>query len=92
VGLRLWVYLWLLAHACPAPDLVLVLDAPGHVLYARKGEHTPDILEAQRQKLLALRHHIPQVQIVDDTRAEATVYAEVVGRIWSQYCAHRNKS
>jgi hypothetical protein len=32
------------------------------------------------------------VQIVDDTRAEATVYADVVGRIWSQYCAHRNKS
>ena len=29
---------------------------------------------------------------MDDTRAEATVYADVVGRIWSQYCAHRNKS
>lgn len=92
VGLRLWVYLWLLAHACPAPDLVLVLDAPGEVLFARKGEHSPEVLEAQRQKLLALRPHIQRLQIVDDTRAEATVYADVVGRIWSQYCAHRNKS
>jgi len=92
VGLRLWIYLWLLAHACPSPDLVLVLDAPGEVLYARKGEHTPDILEAQRRKLLGLRHYIPQVQVVDDTRAESTVYADVVGRVWSQYCAHRNKS
>lgn len=91
VGLRLWVYLWLLAHACPAPDLVFVLDAPGHVLFARKGEHTPDILETQRQKLLGLRHHMPQVQIVDDTRTEATVHADLVDRIWSQYCAHRNK-
>jgi thymidylate kinase len=36
----------------PWPDAVVVLDAPGHVLYARKGEHSPEILERWRRGYL----------------------------------------
>ena len=35
-------YFWVLAHLAPRPDLVLVLDLPGEVAFARKGEFTPD--------------------------------------------------
>jgi thymidylate kinase len=36
----------------PWPDAVVVLDAPGDVLYARKGEHSPEILERWRRGYL----------------------------------------
>jgi thymidylate kinase len=83
--LRRW-YLRLLGHSCPAPDLVLVLDAPGEMMFARKAEHTPEILEMRRQELLAVSKHIPHVQIVDATRAESVVRADVLGRIWAVCC------
>jgi thymidylate kinase len=84
-GLPKWLYMWVLGHACPAPDLVLVLDAPGEVMFARKGEESPEVLETQRQGLLALRGRVPHVQVVDATRDKATVRADILGRIWAEY-------
>ncbi|HEX9038840.1 MAG TPA: glycosyltransferase family 9 protein [Ktedonobacterales bacterium] len=78
-------YMWALGHSCPAPDLVLVLDAPGEVMYARKGEDSPEALEIQRQGLLALRGRVPHVQVVDATRDAADVRADVLNRIWREY-------
>ncbi|HEU5438895.1 MAG TPA: glycosyltransferase family 9 protein [Ktedonobacterales bacterium] len=86
------LYMWLLGHSCPAPDLVLMLDAPGEVMFARKGERSPQVLESQRQGLLALRDRIPHAQIVDVTREEAVVRDDVLSRIWSAYCSRWNDS
>jgi thymidylate kinase len=85
-GLLKRLYMLVLGHSCPAPDLVLVLDAPGEVMFARKGEDSPEILEKQRQGLLSLRNHVPRLQVVDATRTEAEVRADVLGRVWSEYC------
>ncbi len=79
------MYMWLLGHSCPTPDLVLVLDVPGDVMYARKGEDTPESLEAQRQCLLALRDRVAHVQVVDASRAIQAVRADVLKRIWDEY-------
>ena len=78
-------------HTCPGPDLVLVLDAPGDVMYGRKGEYTPAQLEDWRHHFLALQHHIPQLEIVDTTRAKEVVHADVINRIWQRYTARWNK-
>ena len=78
---------WVKAHACPAPDLVVVLDAPGELMYRRKGDLSPEVLEAQRQQFLVLRRWLPRVQVVDATRAEETVRVDVVGRLWKLYAA-----
>jgi thymidylate kinase len=78
---------WLLAHSCPMPDLVLVLDVPGEVMYRRKGERNPASLEAERQRLLALGHRVRRLQIVDATRSQDAVRSDVVGRIWSLYAS-----
>jgi thymidylate kinase len=40
---------FLATRVVPKPDAVVVLDAPGEVLYRRKGEHTPERLEQWRQ-------------------------------------------
>lgn len=73
---------WLLAHACPPPDMVVVLDAPGEVLYARSGEHGGAALEQQRQAYLKLQSHLPQTVVVDVTRDAEHVRREVTSLIW----------
>jgi thymidylate kinase len=78
-------YFWLLAHACPAPDLVVVLDVPGETMYARKGEFDPVHLERERQSFLALGQRIPGLQVVDGAQAQGSVRTEVTRHIWQNY-------
>jgi hypothetical protein len=79
---------WLLAHACPAPDLVLILDAPGEVLYARKEEHSAMVLEEQRQGYLKLQQYLPRAVVVDATREVEHVRREVTSLMWRCYSGH----
>ena len=85
--LRRWRRL-LLGRACPAPGLVVVLDAPGEVLFARKGEHSPDVLERQRQGYLALQARLPHAVVIDATSDLRSVCRQVTAAIWRR-CAER---
>lgn len=76
---------WLLAHTCPAPDLILLLDAPGDVLYARKGEHNPTFLEQQRQAYLKLQSYLPQMVVLDGTCDAEHLQQRVTSLIWRVY-------
>jgi thymidylate kinase len=69
------------AYACPTPDLVLLLDAPGKVVYDRRGESEPALLEAKRQDFLSLRRLIPYLQVVDASRPEEVVRNDVANRV-----------
>jgi thymidylate kinase len=72
---------------CPEPDLVILLDAPGQLLYERKREHTPEWLERQRLAYLGLKDWVPQMVVVDATRQAEEVKREVTALIWN----HRGK-
>lgn len=72
---------WLLQHAYPKPDLVVCLDAPGEVLFARKGEASPAWLEQRRQQYLALSTVVPAFAVVDADRPLTSVFADVVAAI-----------
>ncbi|MCC6800731.1 MAG: hypothetical protein IT325_11475 [Anaerolineae bacterium] len=76
---------WLLAHTCPPPDLVVLLDAPAEILFARKGEHGVEALESQRQSYLALRQRIPQMVVVDATEGIEATRRRVSSLIWQAY-------
>jgi len=76
---------WLLQAVAPKPDLVVFLDAPGEVLYARKGEHSPAILEQQRQHYLGLQDQLPQMVVVDATNNADQVRRSVTSLIWQWY-------
>ena len=89
--LRSRVRRWLLAAWCPDPDLVVVLDAPGEVLYQRKGEHNPEWLESQRLNLLELRNQVPDTVVVDATRELSQVRNEVIALIWDRYRARETR-
>lgn len=76
---------YLLAHACPAPHLVIVLDAPAETLYRRSREHGVAGLEQQRQRYLRLSDHLPHLRVVDASQESDAVRREVISLIWSRY-------
>ncbi|MFQ5603854.1 MAG: hypothetical protein ACE5HS_11345 [bacterium] len=69
----------------PQPELVVLLDAPGDVLFQRKGEHSPAWLEQQRQSYLKLVDKISNMRVVDATQSTESVKSEVTALIWQQY-------
>lgn len=73
---------WMLGHGCPPPDLAVVLDAPGELLYARKGEHGAAVLEPERRAYLALAARLPGAAVVDATRDAGQVRRDVTVAIW----------
>jgi thymidylate kinase len=83
------LYFGVLLRCVPAPDLVLLLDAPGEVLFARKGEMTPATLDEDR---VAISDHVhrrfarrgrPRVVVLDATRTAADVCDQAVAAIWA---------
>jgi len=83
------VHGFLLRHLYPRPDLVVFLDAPGEVLFQRKGEASPDWLEARRRQYLELREVVPHFVSVDAARPLEQVTHEVAQVISSFYDARR---
>lgn len=79
------LYRWIDGHCLPGPDLVLILDAPGEVMFQRKGEYNPEMLEDWRRHFLALHDRLPKSQIVDTTRPAGVVCADVIHHIWQGY-------
>jgi thymidylate kinase len=72
---------FLLEHAYPKPDLVICLDAPGSVLFARKGEASPEWLDRRRSQYLSLRDAVPHFVVVDADRPLDAVTREVAAVI-----------
>lgn len=73
----------MLERLYPRPDLVVMLDAPAEVLFARKGEGTIESLERKRQEYLALASVVDRFVTVDATRDLDTVVEDVVAAIRS---------
>ncbi|HEX2281080.1 MAG TPA: hypothetical protein VHG52_04885 [Thermomicrobiales bacterium] len=80
---------WILAHAVPAPDVVVILDAPADVLYERAGEHDVATLESQRLAYLRLAERLPNAHVVTTDRSADEVRRHVIGLIWDKYRASR---
>jgi thymidylate kinase len=72
---------WMLAHAYPKPDLVIMLDAPAEVLYSRKQEATVDWLEQRRLQYLELAAVVPEFVVVDVDRPLEAAVADTVEAI-----------
>lgn len=65
----------------PKPGLLLVLDAPEHVILARKQELAPSELHRQRQSYAEYQASIPGSRLVDASPDIQQVSAEVAGII-----------
>jgi thymidylate kinase len=71
------VYHWILTHLYPRPDLVIFLDAPAEVLFARKGEGSIDYLEQRREVYRAQGLNASSFVRVDAAQPLEDVIAEV---------------
>lgn len=69
---------WVLQHLYSRPKLVICLDAPAEVLYARKPEGTPELLERRRQEYLHLRDQLEHYVVVDASRPAEEVARDVM--------------
>lgn len=76
---------WILGRLCPAPDLVLLLDAPAEVLHRRKSEYGVAMLEEKRQQYLRLRGRVPNLAILDASRNREEVRRDAISLIWRVY-------
>jgi len=72
---------WFVCSIYPKPTLVILLDAPSEVLFARKGEATIEYLDARRAACLELGATLPHFICVDATMPLESVYAEVTNQI-----------
>lgn len=75
------IHRWFLERLYPKPDLVLFLDAPSDVLYARKPEVPIDYLDARRGAYLRQGRSIERFELIDASQQLDNVYAEVTRRI-----------
>ncbi|WP_160663657.1 hypothetical protein [Pseudarthrobacter sp. ATCC 49987] len=69
-----------------APDLLLVLDVPGEVMFSRKGEHTAEILETWRQSYLQLADRLPGSSILDAAQPLDLVQRLATKTVWGRMC------
>jgi thymidylate kinase len=73
----------------PKADMIIVLDAPGRVLYERKHEHSPEWLEGKRREYLQLEKRLPGAIYINADRPEADVCRDIISLIWDQYAARQ---
>jgi thymidylate kinase len=83
--LRKRIHGFMLEHVYPKPDLVIYLEAPAEVLFARKGEATVERLELRRQEYLRLREMVKQFVVVDASQTTQTVASDVTALIYNLY-------
>jgi thymidylate kinase len=72
---------FVLRRVYPKPDLVIYLDAPAEVLFARKGEGTIESLERKRAEYLALGRQLPHFVVVSAVAPQDDVAAATRGAI-----------
>ncbi len=72
------VHGFLLNHLYPRPDLVILLDAPAEVLFARKREGTLELIESRRREYFVLKDHVKHFTVIDASRPVEEVADEVV--------------
>jgi len=75
------IHRWCLDRFYPRPDLVIFLDAPPEVLYARKPEWSIEELHRRREILIRAGKRLPNFFRIDATQPLDAVYAQVTRTI-----------
>jgi thymidylate kinase len=83
------VHGFLLSRVYPKPDLVIYLDAPPEMLFARKGEGTIEWLERRKGDYLAHASSIGNFLVVDASRPLREVTDDIVAAI-SRFSSSRS--
>ncbi len=77
---------FLMTRLVPRPDAIVVLDAPGEMLFDRKGEHSPEILERWRRNYVEEFSPRGAAIVTTEGPLEATIDS-VSQVVWKALCA-----
>lgn len=83
---------FILDRIFPKPDLVIFLDAPAEVLYARKQEGTVELLEQRRKEYLNFQDKVARFVTVDTTQTVDQVARQVSSIIMEFYRSKKDRS
>jgi thymidylate kinase len=83
---------FLLEHVYPQPDLMILLDAPTPVLFARKSEGSIEALEARRQEYPGLSRMLKAFAVVDATQPADEVERAVAALITRFHAARTSRA
>jgi thymidylate kinase len=81
-------YLWMLARACPAPDLAVLLDVPPEAAYDRKAENPLAELADERRHHRRIITELPRGAVVDAAQPADAVRADVTELVWKRLASH----
>ncbi len=69
---------YMLKHFYPKPDLIILLDAPAELLFARKQEGTIELLEMRRQEYWLLQDHVEHFAVIDASQPQDAVNNQIL--------------
>jgi thymidylate kinase len=75
----------LVRRSCAEPDLMVLLDAPAEVMFARKGEHDVAALRSSREGYLRMAERFAPMVVVDATQQQDEVRRQVTGLVWARW-------
>jgi thymidylate kinase len=75
----------LVRMTCAPPDLILLLDAPVELMYARKGEHGLNELQLRRDAYLDMLGRFPQMVVVDVAQTADAVRQQATVLLWDRW-------
>jgi thymidylate kinase len=84
-------YYWILSYLYPQPDLVIFLDAPPEILFARKGEATVRYLQERREAYLSQGKKTTNFIQVDAAQPLDKVYTAVSQHILEFHSAKNSQ-
>jgi thymidylate kinase len=81
-GFRSRFSYFMIERSVEPPDLVIVLDAPGAVMFERKREHDVETLEQRRQWYADIAASLPNAVLLDSTQPPEAVLQQAVDAVW----------
>jgi thymidylate kinase len=76
---------WMILSLFPSPDFLFCLDVPVEKMYARKNEHSLEILQKMKINYINLCASLKNSQVIrNDTDADETVNI-IISYVWKEY-------
>lgn len=72
------------ASAVPSPDVLFVLDAPGSLMYERKGEYDAGTLETWRDAYRRIADDVEGAVLLDATQPSIVVLGQAQQHLWTR--------
>ena len=83
---------FILEHLYPKPDLVILLDAPTEVLWARKQEGSYEAVAQRREEYLHMGEAFDDFAVVDATQPQEVVVQQIASLILDRCGAREGRA